>query len=487
MTTQPTLPNLIFLMPDQLRPDFLGCYGADFVQTPHIDALAARGVRYTRAYSEHPVCVPARAALLTGRHAIETGVLDNGLALRPDYRAAGIATWPELLAERGYYTAGVGKMHFYPWDARFGFQYRRIAEDKRWIHIRDDYWHELHAHGHRKYHGNEHEGYFEQKGAIVNRLPWELQPDHFVGKEAVRFIREHGSAGPFAMMVGFPGPHCPYDPAPEYLARVDPAAMPAAVPDAGDTPGLRAQNIAGNRMPWNGVDYTDFTDDDKRRIRAHYAALVMQIDDEVGAIVAALRETGQLDNTVIIFSSDHGDHLGDHNLIGKTTYYESSFHVPLIVSRPGATGGAVCDDLVALTDVTATLLTLGGVDLPPHLHARPLPGVGIPGATGRDHLIGALGNGWMIQAGRWRLAKYATGEQVLFDLEGDPDEQRNRIDDPAVTGVRRDLDARLTAAIMAMMVESHFAQRVYLRDLSSSPSFGREGWQWRYPRPVGER
>jgi arylsulfatase A-like enzyme len=475
-------PNLLFLMPDQLRPDFLGCYGASFVPTPHIDALAARGVRFTRAYSEHPICVPARAALLTGRHALTTGVLDNGLALRPDYAACGLATWPERLAAEGYATAAIGKMHFYPWDARFGFGYRRVAEDKRWLHIRDDYYHHLHAHGHRKYHGNEHEGYVEGRGAVVNRLPWHLQPDHFVGAETGRFIRAYGRERPFALMVGFPGPHCPYDPAPEFLAGLDPAAMPEAVPDAGQTPGLRAQNIAGNRLPWNGIDYTEFSDEQKRRVRLHYAALVRQIDHEVGAIMAALRETGLLDNTLIIFASDHGDYLGDHGLIGKGHFYESSFHVPLIVSGPGVDEGRVSDALVALTDVTATLLHAGGAAPPPHLHARPLPDIGIPGATGRDHLIGALAGAWMIQAGRWRLAKYSTGEALLFDLIDDPHEQRNRLDDPACRSIARDLDARLTAAVMAGTVESHFPERVYVRDLSQDVAFGREGWQRPYPR-----
>jgi arylsulfatase A-like enzyme len=483
----PGAPNLVFLMPDQLRPDFLGCYGADFVRTPNIDGLAEQGVRFTRAYSEHPVCVPARAALLTGRHALKTGVLDNGLFLRPDYRACGLATWPELLAERGYLTAGVGKMHFYPWDARLGFGYRRIAEDKRWIHIRDDYYHYLHARGERKYHGNEHAGYFEQKGAIVNRLSWELQPDHFVGLEACRFIREHGREGPFALMVGFPGPHCPYDPAPEFLSEIDPAAMPEPIPDAGDTPRLREQNVAGNRRPWNGVDYAEFSREQKLRIRAHYAALVAQIDREVGAIVAALSEDGLLDDTIIIFASDHGDYLGDHNLIGKGHFYESSCHVPLIVRTPSGAGVAVRDDLVALTDVTATLLRLGGVDLPARLDSRPLPGVGIDGATGRDHLIGALADAWMIQEGRWRLAKYGTGEAVLFDLDADPLEQRNLIDDSGHAGVARDLDARLTQAIMAGMVESHAAQRVYVRDLSQDAAFGREGWQRPYPRRLDDQ
>lgn len=482
-----TPPNVVFILADQLRPDFLSCYGMQAISTPHIDAIAARGIRFDRAYSEHPVCVPARVSLLTGMHAVKTGVLDNGLFLRPDYRECGISTWPERLAESGYYTAAIGKMHFYPWDESMGFQYRRIAEDKRWQYIRDDYFDFLRDHGERKYHGNEHEGYFEQKGAIINRLPWELQPDHYVGQEACRFVREYGADGPFAMMVGFPGPHCPYDPAPEFLEQVDWDLLPEPAHDAGDTTKVRAQNVAGNKAPWNGVDYSDFSIEDKRRIRAHYAALVKQIDHEVGDLVETLQERGLLDNTVFILSADHGDYLGDHNLIGKGHFFESSFHVPMIVAGPGIAPG-VSDDLVALTDVTATVLTLAGVPVPAYADSTPLPGVttGAPGAGGesarkRERLIGALGGGWMIQEGPWRLSKYGTGETLLFNLDDDPNEQRNLALDQALGDVYRRLDATLTAWMMNAIVASHRTQRVYARDLSQRPDFGREGWRREYP------
>ena len=480
-----TRPNIVFILADQLRPDFLSCYGMRAIATPHIDSLASRGIRFDRCYSEHPVCVPARTSLLTGLHAVKTGVLDNGLFLRPDHRACGLDTWPERLSEAGYYTAAIGKMHFYPWDARLGFQYRRIAEDKRWQHIRDDYYHYLRSHGERKYHGNEHEGYFDQKGAIVNRLPFELQPDHYVGLEACRFISEYGAEGPFAMMVGFPGPHCPYDPAPDFLERVQWDLLPEPVPDAGHTPGIRAQNIAGNKGAWNGVDYTEFTRDQMLRIRAHYAALVLQIDHEVGQIVGALRERDLLDDTVFILSADHGDYLGDHSLIGKGHFFESSFHVPLIVSGPGVERGGVSQDLVTLTDVTATLLTLAGVPVPAHLDSRPLPAVAGVSAAGRERIIGALGGAWMIQEGDWRLSKYATGETLLFNLREDPDEQNNLAADPAYAVTYRDLDARLTTWIMRAVIESHHPERVYVRDLSQDPTFGREGWRRPYPRPYG--
>ena len=480
-----TPPNIIFIMPDQLRPDFLSCYGADFIRTPHIDSLAAGGVRYERTYSASPICVPARASLLTGLNAVRTGILDNGQWLRPDLAECGIQTWPERLNAQGYYTAGIGKMHFYPWDINHGLQYRVIAEDKRWLHIRDDYYHFLRGHGHRKYHGNEHDGYYDNRGAIVNRLPWELSVDHFVGLEACRFIDTYAGDGPFAMMVGFPGPHCPYDPNQEFLDRVDPAAMPPAIPEVpSDTPRLRQQNIDGNLRPWNGVDYTEFTGEHKHKIRAHYAASVLQIDYEVGQIIDSLRRQNLMDNTVIIFASDHGDYLGDHNLIGKGQFYESSTRVPLIVRPAGGAQPQVHRDVVGLGDVTATMLAFGGCDVPDWFDAMPLPRLGLGPDQGRDIYFGLVGSGWMAHDGRWKLCKYSTGECLLFDMENDPHEQRNLVADPSAGDVYARLDAALTQEIMRSVVQSFHDRRVYTVDKSGDADFGREGWQRPYPQPL---
>lgn len=499
-----TLPNLLFIMADQLRADFLGCYGADFVETPHIDSLAARGLRYDRAYSAYPICVPARASLLTGMNAIRNGVTDNGLWLRPDLAACGIHTWPELLNEAGYQTAAIGKMHFYPWDITHGFQYRVAAEDKRWLEVRDDYYHFLRDHGHRKYHGNEHEGYHENKGAIINKIPWAQSVDHFVGMEACKFLDRYGGDQPFAAMVSFPGPHCPYDPNPEFLDGLDPAAMPPAIPEVpGNTPKLRQDNIDGNKGGWNGVDHTDFTDDHKQKIRLHYAALVRQIDYEVGQIVASLEKQSLLDNTVIIFVSDHGDYLGDHNFIGKSTFFESGIRIPLIVAGPerfhqNHPQGQVCSDLVMLTDVTATLLTLAGVDLPAYMDAQPLPMFGLtpgnpPGKSSgkspvppRDRIFGMTSNGWMNFDGTHRLHKYATGETLLFNVKDDPDEQRNLLHDPAHRETFQRLDSELTTEIMRSMTGAFQPSRVYGgNSMWQSAGFGARGWGRRYPQGIG--
>lgn len=472
-----TPPNIVFLLPDQLRQDFLSCYGARFIRTPHMDGLAQHGVRFANAFSASPVCVPARTALLTGMNALRNGVTDNLHAIRADYQDAGIRTWPQILADAGYYTASVGKMHFYPWDESHGFQYVVRAEDKRWLEVRDDYYEFLKRHGLRKLHGNEHDGYHENQGAVISRIPWEQSVDHFVGEEACRFIENYGGEQPFAMMVGFPGPHCPYDPSPDYPERFDPAEMPAPIPEVhGQTPFLREANVRGNLRPWNGVDYTQFPDENKRRIRAHYCALIKQIDHEVGRIVEALRSQNLLRNTVIVLSSDHGDYLGDHDLIGKASFYESAIRVPLLVRLPRGERGTR-SDLVELRDTTATMLRWAGLEVPPYMDAQSLPGVGISDAGGRDRIFGLLTDGWMNFDGRWKLARYASGEVVLFDMENDPQEQRNLINDTSYQSVRNRLEAELAAHIMESTRVAMHDRLAHSGDLSQDPRFGKHGWE----------
>ena len=479
-------PNIVFIMPDQLRADFLSCYGATFIDTPNIDALAERGVRYSRAYAEHPVCVPARNSLVSGMNAIKTGVLDNGHGLRPDYRACGLNTWPELLNERGYYTVATGKMHFYPWEQRLGFQRRIIAEDKLWGYIQDDYYHFLNAKGYSKTAFLDVPEYHQNFGALTSPIPWEYTVDHFVGQESVRWIEEYDNDQPFAMMVGFPGPHNPYDPAAEF-ATFAPEDMPDPIPTAAaDTALMRPQQASRSnpsRKTWYAIDNKAHPQHEHYLLqRAHYAGLVKQIDHEVGCIVEALERKGILDNTVIIFTSDHGDYLGDHGLSGKASFYEAACHVPLLVRHPALGKSAISQDLVALTDVTATLLNLAGCRIPSYMDAVPLPGLDLPDATPRQRIIGILHNSWMLFDGEWKLCKYAGGTH-LFNLREDPTEQQNRARDPVCADLLQRLDVELTAAIMRSMGEAFFPRSVYTYSHSSSLDFGRVGWNRTYPMP----
>ena len=489
-------PNIVFIMPDQLRHDFLSCYGADFLSTPHIDRIADEGTRYDKAYSLHPVCVPARSSLLTGINALRTGVLGNFNYLRPDFEACGMRTWPQMLGEQGYYTAAVGKMHFYPWDAMFGLDHRVICEDKVWVNIQDDYYDYLKERGHRKYMGKEHPGYDENYGAVTSLLPWDCYWDYFVGEEAARFVREYDEDRPFALMVGFPGPHDPYDPTAEWLEKIDASTIPPAAPGAPQIhgtqrndgpPANQSRKPVPNRPVWVPEPTGPFTNAIKQKIRAHYAAQVLQIDHEVGQILAALDERGMLDNTIVIFSSDHGEMAGDHNLRGKGNFYEASCHVPMLVRWPGAApAGAVRDDLVALTDVTATMLAGAGCAVPSYMDSQPLPGLGLAGESANDMLVGFLQGAWMAFDGRYKLCKYASGFQALFDLENDPQEQRDLSQSTEHADQYRRLDTALWRDVMRSAQAGHYYNTVDgYNGLWADREYGRHGQQRPYPVPLG--
>jgi arylsulfatase A-like enzyme len=478
-------PNLIFLMPDQLRADYLSCYGAPFIHTPNIDRLAQDGVIFQNAYSPSPICVPARASLIMGMDALRTGVLDNGQFVRPDYAQMGLNTWPELLGQNGYRTAAIGKMHFYPWEIHMGFDDRVIAEDKVWILIEDDYQRFLKQHGYAKTMHIDRADYHEHHQAIIHSIPWEYSVDHFVGQETCRYIREYDDARPFAMMVGFPGPHFPYDPNEKFAREFDPAAMPDSIPEVPeDTLLIRGDSKRPRRRLWCDVYNPVFTEAHKKRIRAYYCALIKQIDYEVGCILKTLEERNLLENTVIILSSDHGDYLGDHGLMGKSIFFDQAARVPMIVRQPGAEVRGVSDELVALTDVTATLLNLGGCPIPTYMDARPMPGLGLPEAPPREEIICMLSIGTAIVTDHWKLCKYAFGGTLLFDRQTDPQEQHNLARDPQYLPVLLELEARLNRAVMRSVNLAHGDKRVYTTSLSSDVSFGQEGWQRTYPQCV---
>jgi arylsulfatase A-like enzyme len=509
-------PHILFLFADQLRADFIGCCGSEFVNTPNINALAAEGIQYNRAYSPSPLCVPARCSLLLGMDAVKTGVLENSLFIRPDYGDLGLATWPELLTEAGYETCAVGKMHFYPWDASMGFTNRIIAEDKRWHGIRDDYAVFLEQAGYKKQHAQEHPDYFKQKGAIISQVPWEYTVDHFVGESTCGYIRryreraeeslEHNGK-PLALMVGFPGPHCPYDPSEQYLSNIDPESISAPI-DADPAPRLREINQANNRRPWNGIDFRDATPEQMRTVRRHYAALVEQIDYEVGQIVSTLRETGLYENTLIILASDHGDYLGDFGMVGKNSFFDPSCRVPLIVkpaagmsaaqagageAEAGEVGpaGPAFTSPVSLTDVNATILSAAGVSYDKNVDSIPLPGTGIGTGGGgeeqRASVFGCLSRGWMICEGRWKLSRYRTGESVLADLEKDPEERDNLYYRKEYADKVRELEEKLSVQVMESLEWSHREKTVYTEPLTEDPAFGARGWKRPYPHPVWGR
>ncbi|MDE0589105.1 sulfatase-like hydrolase/transferase [Halocynthiibacter sp. C4] len=470
-------PNILFLLPDQLRHDFLGCYGADFLQTPAIDTLADQGTRYETAISPSPICVPARASMLTGQPAHETGILNNASWLRPDRHEMGIVTWPEHLARHGYQTAAIGKMHFYPWDIGEGFQHRVIAEDKRHIHVRDDYHHALAAEGFEKLHGHDMERYAETKGAALNPLPDHLHVDRWVANQAAAHIRSFNDDRPFAMMVGFPGPHCPYDPPHDALDHIDPSLLPPALKRTEESNKVLPELVAGYKQDWAGLDYSELSESQIRAIRHHYAASVERLDQDIAMLINTLRETNQLENTIVVFASDHGDYLGDFGLMGKGFFHEPSIRVPMIVTDFRCPTPKVENAPVSLIDIFPSILSWAG--LPSLAQSRG----SILGTAKSDRAIfGVTARGMMLRKGRWKLSRYYCGSEALFDLEADPGEQENLIDQRP--DIRAQLDGLMSTSLLKGMVDGHSDKAV--PEASSPPNgpFHDPYWQRPYPASI---
>lgn len=468
-------PNILFLLPDQLRHDYLGCYGADFLSTPAIDGLAARGTRYETAISPVPVCVPARASMISGQSAVANGVIDNLSWLRPDRHELGIETWPELLSRAGYRTAAIGKMHFYPWDIAEGFKHRIIAEDKRHVAVEDDYHAALLSRGYRKQHAREMRGYYDNKGACICDLPDDLQVDRWVANRTVDYLDRLDDDRPFAIMVGFPGPHCPYDPPEAALAGIDPSRLPLPLPQTDESRYHLEGCIAGYRRPWADLDYSTLSDEQITAIRHHYAASVQRLDEDVGSILEALRQTGRLENTIVVFSSDHGDYLGDFGLMGKAYFHEPSVRVPLIVADFRAPEARTSSAQASLLDLYPSILDWAGLEVPRHADGQRLE------SLGEDRIITGISNlGMMARSPTHKLVRYATGVEALFDLVADPHEQSNVITDHPE--IRAALDLELTCALMRGLATA-YADRVVSEIRMEAPHpYYQRAWHRPYPR-----
>jgi arylsulfatase len=474
-------PNILLLLPDQLRPDFLGCYGADFLRTPAIAALACAGARFETAISPSPICVSARASLLTGQHAHTLGTMDNLSWLRPDRQAMGTHTWPEVLSDSGYQTAVIGKMHFYPWDAHEGFSHRSIAEDKRHIYIQDDYAQALAACGLRKQHGNEHQGYQQQKGASSSELPDALQVDRWLAALACDWLAQSDRDRPFALMVGFPGPHCPYDPPALALDDVDLARLPRPTSATPESQSHRAAFVTSYRWAWADLDYAELNAAQTKVLRHLYAGLVARLDTDIATIIQALAGAGRLDNTVVILASDHGDYLGDFGLLCKTTFHEPSVGVPLILTDfRRRLAGSVDTRRASLLDLFPTMVELAGAPAQPQTQGQSL----LDAAEPLRVIVGVTTQGAVASSQNHKLVRYRNGVSALFDHDADPHEQENLIEAAACQQVRAELDAALCAGLLEGLRTGHADKRVPQAQAQAPHPFFARGWTRPYPAHI---
>ena len=451
MANRPTRVLLIF--PDQHRWDVLPCYGLDFMQTPHLDRMAREGMVFETAYTPSPVCQPARASLMTGLNPLTHRVLGNLHWYPPE-----TPLWVREATRAGIRTAAIGKMHFIPWNDWSGFEDRIIAEDKTSFYRRDDYTHWLEAHGYQRAYPGDFPGYAEGMGSYASPLPPELHIDNYVGDRAAEWLRAHAHESFFAW-VGLPSPHSPYDP-PAPLAEL---YRDAPIPPAIGYPGELETKPAAQRATRDGyaqrptfpIDAHRLDPALVRRLRQHYLATVTLVDQQVGKMLGALEEAGVLDETLVIYTSDHGDALGDHGLLAKNYFYDSMARVPLLGRGPGVQAGARCGMLVDTLDLVPTVIEHLGMSFDAPVQGKSLaPLFANPAAAHHDAVFSAIGNRVMMRRGRWKLARYGQGDGELYDMEYDPDELVNLYGDPAHQQTRAELESRLLAHVIESVAAS---------------------------------
>lgn len=425
-------PHIILIMTDQQRGDCIGVKNPA-VQTPHLDALAGEGVYFNHAYSSTPSSTPARAALLTGMSPWHHGMLGYGRV------AAGYEfEMPQMLRRLGYYTFGIGKMHWFPQKTLHGFHATLVDESGR-VETEgfvSDYrsWFSLQAPGENPdalgIGWNDHR-------AGVYPLEERLHPTAWTGRTAVEFIHNYRLEQPLFLKVSFARPHSPYDPPARLLARYDGVEIPA--PAVGTWAGEFAAYPAKA-----DAAFGDFGAAHALESRRHYYAAITFIDEQVGEIVRALKERGMYEDALILFVSDHGDMLGDHHHWRKTYAYEGSTHVPFFVKwpgwlfggaasgmGPGVPGGASLNQPVEIRDILPTFLDAAGAEVPEKMDgASVLTLIRDPKAPWREYidLEHAVAyedkNHWCaLTNGRTKyIWFFRTGREQLFDLEGDPGE-----------------------------------------------------------------
>lgn len=456
-----TNPNIVLISTDQQRFDMVAAAGNPAVSTPHLDRLAAQGALFENCYVQNPVCSPSRASLMTSTYVSTHGLYENGVDIDPDTRV-----FSKDLAEAGYDCGLVGKFHLSScFDGRTeprlddGFRVFRWAHDPypgssenayhRWLRSRRP---EL------------YERALEDRG-LFDSMPTEAHYSHWIAEETISFLRTDRRADqPFFFVANFFDPHHGFGAPEEYIRRYDDVELPPINTRDGeldDKPEI--QRLASERRGGGLPSYVEHTEQELREVRTAYYAMVSLVDDEVGRILDALDEEGLAENTIVVFTSDHGELLGDHQLLRKGPFmYDCSVRVPLIVRWPGVVAeGTRRTELVQWVDLAPTFLDVAGLDRPRQMQGESLTPLLRGEEVGwRDWALSQYRSGGdpanpgahltMLRHDRWKLIAHhgppgtsrdRAGE--LYDLESDPGELENLWADGAHLGVRLELTERM--------------------------------------------
>ncbi|MEX2607589.1 MAG: sulfatase-like hydrolase/transferase [Kiritimatiellia bacterium] len=423
-------PNILFLMTDQQRWDCVGANGNKLIQTPHLDALARDSVNFSHSFASAMACVPSRACIMTGQHVTAHGVRSTA---GTQWLQPGTPTLPGVFRDHGYHTVSVGKTHFKPWHSLWGFERRVAVESKYDISQgKDEYRVVLRELGlSDKTVGHHTPGFGAAfKSMASSELPPDYYIDSYIGRRGVETLNEVTEDGhPFFLAVSFCGPHDPFDPPPPYSEMYDHEKMPTGLFREGELECLPEEILSKVRdMGKEHLDLTRVPLEKRKEIAAHYYGNISLIDDWVGRLIDGLKQKGLYQDTLIVFTSDHGEYLGDHSLYYKGFFpCDSDTRVPLIIKAPGFSPG-ICPELVGNVSLMPTLLDLCGLPIPDTVQGRSVKKI-MKGSEPGDEAVVTFseqGPAWRIRTKEWAYVyREGHGHDQLYNLADDPHELEN--------------------------------------------------------------
>ncbi|MEM7028661.1 MAG: sulfatase-like hydrolase/transferase [Chloroflexota bacterium] len=496
-------PDIIFFMVDQLAAKWLEAAQSGICPTPNIDRLQAQGTTFSNAVTSNPVCMATRSSMATGLNSRGHGVLENGYQLDPD-----LPTFMRILKNNGWRTAALGKVHFQPHFAGlhpdykpYGFDVTHITEDSRggeWLDwVRDQHpdhfesvlatiWPtkipDYAAYGPQKenlrdrierirqdFQWSTQEHPRNTPGCYTLPFPEEVSQTNWITGHALDFINQASVDQPIYAHISYVQPHSPFCAPADYLQTVDADRIPAPIP---------AEWLDDPHGPYELKRREINIPEDWQYGRHLYFADLVHLDHQLGQVMTALEQRGRLDNTYLIFLSDHGELLYDHGFTSKEEkHYDGCIRVPLIIAGPRVQAGKICDEVVQLEDICPTVLDMAGLRLPPMPKTGPYlstPAEAIPQMSGQSLLPlcrGETVSGWRtaaysesynridadhpgqwartIRTQQWRYTHYPQGYgEQLFNLDNDPDEQHNLVADTAHQSIRQQLRDQLLDLII---------------------------------------
>lgn len=463
-------PNILLITSDQHRANCLGVAEHPCVSTPHLDRLAYEGVHFTRAYTNCPVCIPARTSMITGRDAHRNGKAAYAQDFRVERKHEEFLG--SLITRAGYQSCLIGKTHWHtPPSYRAGFEsvitQRRLFEERRSLQCRPN----LRPEGIG----------FNEMHPTLSQFPPHLYSTDWTVDQCVRFIQHRDETVPFFLWASFTDPHPPLSIHEPYYSLYDNAPVPEPIQadwaDGEECPvsflSHKVSYNPGPMQPW-----------EIRKMRSVYYGMITNIDHQLGRLFGCLQNNGTWDNTWVIYTTDHGEHLCDYGNIAKSSFLDRAARLPFIVRPPkahGAAKGTNCSSLVELSDLLPTLCEVAGTSSPTDISGRSLlPLVENPEARVRDALHGHIDDSHVYIEGKYKYLYFvADGAELVFDMENDPEEKKNLASDRELAdSLRARFVAHLKSENHPDLSDGELLNKGQTRkDLAAYRAMNPAGWQ----------